>query len=108
SGDRSPLTSAIRPIRIPPSCLGPLWHADAHMARARTETKAAAGRVPWGLGILVVVAGAVLMALEMVGSRMLAPHFGNSVFVWGSLISVVMTALAGGYYVGGRLADRMP
>jgi len=50
----------------------------------------------------------VLMALEMVGSRLLAPHFGNSVFVWGSLISVVMAALAGGYYVGGRLADRLP
>jgi spermidine synthase len=80
------------------------------MARARAESKEAVvgGRVPWGLGALVIIAGAVLMSLEMVGSRLLAPHFGNSVFVWGSLISVVMAALAGGYYVGGRLADRLP
>lgn len=54
------------------------------------------------------VAGAVLMGLEIAGSRVLAPHFGNSVFVWGSLISVFLIALAAGYYVGGRLADRQP
>jgi spermidine synthase len=57
------------------------------------------------LKILVLVAGAVLMSLEIVGSRLLAPHFGNSVFVWGSLISVFLTALSLGYWVGGHLAD---
>jgi spermidine synthase len=60
------------------------------------------------LKLLVFVAGAVLMGLEIAGSRVLAPHFGNSVFVWGSLISVFLTALAAGYYLGGRLADRYP
>ena len=48
------------------------------------------------------------MGLEIAGSRVLAPHFGNSVFVWGSLISVFLIALAVGYYVGGHLADRRP
>jgi len=61
-----------------------------------------------GLKLLVVCAGAVLMSLEIAGSRVLAPHFGNSVFVWGSLISVFLIALSGGYYLGGRLADRHP
>lgn len=61
-----------------------------------------------GLKILVLVAGAVLMALEIVGSRLLAPHFGNSVYVWGSLISVFLIALSLGYWVGGHLADRRP
>ena len=61
-----------------------------------------------GLKILVVVAGAVLMALEIAGSRLLAPHFGNSVFVWGSLISVFLAALSLGYWAGGLLADRHP
>jgi spermidine synthase len=60
------------------------------------------------LEALVLVAGAVLMGLEIVGSRVLAPHFGNSVFVWGSLISVFLTSLAGGYFAGGRLADKYP
>jgi spermidine synthase len=61
-----------------------------------------------GLKVLVVIAGAVLMALEIAGSRLLAPHFGNSVFVWGSLISVFLAALSLGYWAGGLLADRHP
>jgi len=57
---------------------------------------------------VVFVSGAVLMALEIVGSRVLAPYFGSSIFVWGSLISVVMTALSIGYYWGGWLSAREP
>lgn len=62
----------------------------------------------WPLMVLVFVAGGVLMGLEIVGSRVLAPHFGNSVFVWGSLISIFLSALSIGYYVGGWVADRHP
>ena len=57
---------------------------------------------------VVFISGAVLMALEIVGSRVLAPYFGSSIFVWGSLISVVMTALSIGYYWGGWLSAREP
>ena len=55
----------------------------------------------------VFVAGAVVMALELVGSRILASDFGSSIFVWGSLIGVVLTGLSLGYSYGGRLADRV-
>ncbi len=48
------------------------------------------------------------MALEIISSRVLAPHFGNSVYVWGSIISVFLAALSVGYFWGGRLADRQP
>lgn len=58
--------------------------------------------------VIVFVSGAVLMALEIAGSRVLAPHFGSSIFVWGSLISVVMAALSIGYYWGGWLSTREP
>ena len=64
-------------------------------------------RVVWSLRAQVFVAGAVVMALELVGSRILAPDFGNSIFVWGSLIGVVLTALSLGYSYGGKLADRI-
>ena len=57
---------------------------------------------------VVAACGAVLMALEMLSSRVLAPHFGNSVYVWGSIISVFLAALSLGYVWGGRLADRHP
>jgi len=58
--------------------------------------------------LVVFVSGAVLMALEIAGSRVLAPNFGSSIFVWGSLISVVMTALSIGYYWGGWMSAREP
>ena len=54
------------------------------------------------------VAGAVVMALEILGSRLLAPVFGNSLFVWGALIGVVLAAMSSGYATGGWLADRYP
>jgi len=60
------------------------------------------------LNIVAFVSGAVLMGLEIVGSRILAPTFGNSIFGWGGLISVFLAALSAGYYAGGRLADRRP
>jgi len=70
------------------------------------------GRAWWSeshsLLVVVFVCGAVLMAFEIVGSRILAPTFGGTVFVWGSLIGVVLGALSLGYFVGGRLADKKP
>ncbi len=57
---------------------------------------------------VVFSGGAVLLALEILASRLLAPSFGNSVYVWGSIISVFLAALASGYLLGGRIADRKP
>jgi len=50
--------------------------------------------------------GAIVMAMELTALRLYAPYFGNSIYVWGSAISVVMMALALGYGLGGWLADR--
>lgn len=50
--------------------------------------------------------GAIIMSLELTAFRLYAPYFGYSIYVWGSMISVVMGALAGGYALGGWLADR--
>lgn len=60
------------------------------------------------LKTVVAVSGAVLMSLEILGSRVLAPSYGSSVYVWGSLITTFLTALALGYALGGRLADQRP
>ncbi len=57
---------------------------------------------------VVITPGAVLMALEIVSSRVLAPHFGSSVYVWGSIIGVFLAAMSVGYFWGGRFADRRP
>lgn len=62
----------------------------------------------WVLRVQVFVSGAAVMALEILGSRFLAPYFGNTLFVWGSLIGVVLAALSLGYYYGGMISDRNP
>jgi hypothetical protein len=80
----------------------------AHSAAATPATPASLLPAAFGLKLLVFVAGAVLMGLEIVGSRILAPYFGNSVFVWGSLISLFLIALSAGYYIGGAVSDSRP
>ena len=60
------------------------------------------------LVVAVFLSGAVLLGVEIVASRVLAPAFGSSLYVWGSLIGVVLTGLAIGYWAGGALADRYP
>jgi spermidine synthase len=91
---------------------------------ARTQHAAAAGprpsrdargrpaprRDPDGLALPVAVflSGAVLLGVEIAASRVLAPFFGNSLFVWGALIGVVLSGLSAGYWAGGALADRLP
>jgi len=58
------------------------------------------------LELIVFVCGAAVMVVELLGSRVLAPYMGNSIYTWASLIGVVLGALAFGYYIGGRAADR--
>ena len=42
------------------------------------------------------------MSLELLGGRVLAPYFGSSIYVWGSIITVFMASLSMGYLLGGR------
>lgn len=50
--------------------------------------------------------GGVLMVVEILGAKMLSPYVGTSHFVWVAQIGITLAALASGYYLGGRLADR--
>jgi predicted membrane-bound spermidine synthase len=56
----------------------------------------------------VFLCGAVIMVIELTGSRVLAPYLGTSLVVWTSLIGIVLASLSLGYWWGGRLADRRP
>lgn len=60
--------------------------------------------------LVLVVAGnaAGAMIVEIVAGRMLAPYFGMSLHTWTTVIGVVLTGLAIGHWLGGRLADSYP
>jgi hypothetical protein len=53
---------------------------------------------------LAFISGFIIMSVELMGGRILAPYFGSSIYVWGSIITVFMLSLSIGYLCGGRLS----
>jgi spermidine synthase len=56
--------------------------------------------------LAVVVGGASVLAMEILGTRIIAPFYGSDLYLWSALISVTLAALSVGYAIGGRWADR--
>jgi spermidine synthase len=56
--------------------------------------------------LTVFLSGTAVMVVEMTTVRVLQPTFGSTTYVWTNVIAVVLAALACGYAVGGRIADR--
>ncbi len=57
---------------------------------------------------VVALAGAAVLVLEILGTRVLAPSFGAGLYLWSVLIAVTLAALACGYAAGGAWATRRP
>ncbi|MCP3673723.1 MAG: glycosyl transferase [Gammaproteobacteria bacterium] len=58
--------------------------------------------------IMAFSSGFAVMAVEMMGGRILAPWFGGSIYIWGSIISIFLIALSLGYLLGGQLSMIKP
>ncbi|MBL7920482.1 MAG: fused MFS/spermidine synthase [Bacteroidia bacterium] len=56
--------------------------------------------------LLSFIEGAVVMASELCGAKLLAPIFGSSLYVWASVMGITLAALALGYFFGGVVSER--
>ncbi|MDR1917237.1 MAG: fused MFS/spermidine synthase [Synergistaceae bacterium] len=79
--------------------------STADVLSGTSPEKSVTGRV---LSAASFSCGTCVMVLEMAGSRVVAPYMGTSLVVWTSLIGIIMTSLALGYWLGGVVSDRWP
>lgn len=74
----------------------------------RSKQSAPRGLPPLLVIGMAFISGFCIMTVEMLGARIMAPYFGGSQYVWGSIITIFMLALAMGYLLGGRMSTRNP
>lgn len=60
----------------------------------------------WFLFLVLIIEGSSLMAVELLGAKLLAPFFGSSLYVWTAVLSITVLGLTLGYYSGGRLSSK--
>ena len=53
---------------------------------------------------IIFMSGGAILALELLASRIMAPYFGVSLYIWTGILSITLVSLALGYWLGGRLA----
>jgi len=63
-------------------------------------------RVLAGYSLTVLVSSALLLVLEIVAGRLVAPYVGVSLYTWTSIIGVILAGLSLGNWLGGVWADR--
>ena len=56
--------------------------------------------------VTIFIASALLMVLEIVAGRLIAPYVGVSLYTWTSIIGVILAGLSLGNWLGGVWADR--
>jgi len=48
------------------------------------------------------------MAIELLGAKILAIYYGNSLYVWTSVLGITLAGLAAGYFAGGFVSGKFP
>jgi predicted membrane-bound spermidine synthase len=52
------------------------------------------------------VEGGALMGVELLSSKIIAPFYGTSLYVWAAVLGFTMGGLALGYFIGGQISSK--
>lgn len=64
-------------------------------------------RLAWPLLAISFLEGAALMAVELIGAKLLAPWYGSSIYVWSAVLGMTLGGLALGYFGGAAVLKRV-
>ena len=59
----------------------------------------------WFLLLILIIEGGAIMAVELIGAKLIAPYYGNSLYVWAAVLATTLGALSIGYFSGGNLSS---
>lgn len=62
----------------------------------------------WFLFVVSFFEGGAVMAVELVGAKMVGPYYGNSLYVWAAVLALTLGGLTTGYFFGGIISKRYP
>mgnify|MGYP006450898487 FL=1 len=62
----------------------------------------------WYLITISIIEGGAVMAVELLGAKLIAPSYGASLYVWATTLAVTMGGLTTGYLLGGVISEKYP
>ena len=62
----------------------------------------------WYLILISIIEGGAVMAVELLGAKLIAPSYGASLYVWATTLAVTMGGLTTGYLFGGVISEKYP
>ena len=62
----------------------------------------------WYLIAISIIEGGAVMAVELLGAKLIAPSYGASLYVWATTLAVTMGGLTSGYLLGGVISEKYP
>ena len=83
------------------------FHAGFSLA-TKSQRKDTLMKKHWYLFPVLLVEGGSLMAVELLGAKLVAPFYGNSLYVWTAVLGITVLGLTAGYYFGGIISEKYP
>jgi predicted membrane-bound spermidine synthase len=83
------------------------FHAGFSLA-TKSQRKDTLMKKHWYLFPVLLVEGGSVIAVELLGAKLVAPFYGNSLYVWTAVLGITVLGLTAGYYLGGIISEKYP